>query len=149
MDRVVLGVVLGVIGALIFIPWMLVLGVVGELAFRALVLDGKPILESVRYAFTLLRKQPGNVALLWLVHSGLGVGIAIVYFILGGILLGLALLGGFATKVDFVTLMGDPYPSAFGITLMLIGAVIFLPLAGFTGSFLSGFWTLGYKELTK
>lgn len=149
LNWTVLGIVLGVLGALVFVPWMIVLGVVGELSARALILDERPILESVRHAFSLLRKQPGNVALLWLVHSALGVGAGVLFFVLFLILMGLALLGGFAAQIDFVTLMGDPYPSAYAIVLMLIGAAIILPLAGITGSFLSAYWTLGYRELTK
>lgn len=149
LDQTLPGVILGIVGAMVTVPWLIILGVVGELAARALILDERPILESVRYAFGLLRTQPGNVALLWLVHSALGIAIGVLFFILFLVLMGLALLGGIAAQIDFVTLMGDPYPSAYAMVLMLIGAGIFLPLAGMTGSFLSAYWTLGYKQLTK
>lgn len=138
----------GIPAFLLLLVWCVALGVSAELAERFLVLDGLSVNQSVRAAFQLLRDRFGNVALLWLVHTGLTVGIGLV------LLTSVAVVGLSALLVG-VILFGvlgiNDLPSGLLLTLGITGGglllILLLTVSGWAGSFLSAFWTLGYRQL--
>lgn len=134
-----------VLALLVFVVFCIVASVVQELASRFLILDEQGIAQSVRTGWMLLRTKLGNTALVWLVESGLSLGLGIVALIV------LAILAVPAFLIGVVLISAAP-ETAFLTYAVIAGTVLIVILAvlvGWVGSFRSAFWTLSYRELTK
>jgi hypothetical protein len=148
----VVGILLGVaigIGLLLFLillalVFTIAATIVRELAFRASVLEGRGIFESIGAGITLLRTRLGETLLTWLL-------LAAIRLVLGIVAIPLALVG--------MAIILIPAFLAFGITesplVALFGAapglILFILVAAFLGGlvlvFYSATWTLVFREL--
>ncbi len=154
---------LGVMSLLLIIPVSLlgiVLGLavrpVVEVAYRACTLRGLGAWEAIKFAFGLIRRNLGAVALQWLLLVGLGIAwrmalmpVNLVLMLVGLPLGGLsALLFGGLSALAF----GVPWGIGAGVLVLIpILLVVFgLPNLALTTAatvYHSTVWTLAYREL--
>ncbi len=123
---------------------------------RACALEELGVIESIQQGYAVVRRHLKDVAIMWLIMVGLGLGwvlvmipVAILLLVVAAILGGLPalLVGGLASLV-----FEGPVPwilaGAVGIPIfILVVAVPGLFLAGLKEVFKSSTWTLTYREL--
>jgi hypothetical protein len=143
---------------------MLLLYVVRDFAWRISVLEDKGVVESMRQAGALIKRNWKNVGLMWLVVLGLKIGWAIVFFVLMFPLLAVSILtavGGLLAAIlptlaaaGIASLLSAPdyWPWVFAaiIGLPLFFVVTFSPIflvGGWAEIYQSSTWTLTYREL--
>jgi len=143
---------------------MLLLYIVRDFAWRISVLEDKGVMESMRQASALVKRNWKNVGLMWLVVLGLKIGWTIVFFVLMFPLLAVSILtavGGLLAAIlptlaaaGIASLLSAPgyWPWAFAaiIGLPLFFVVTFSPIflvAGWAEIYQSSTWTLTYREL--
>jgi len=143
---------------------MVILYVLRDFAWRMVVLEDAGVMDSLRMAFSLVKRQWKNVGLMWLVMLGVRIAWAIVFFILvfpllvvsiitamGGVLVAIVptlLTAGIASLLS----APDYWPWIFAaiIGLPLFAVVAFSPIllvSGWGLVYQSSVWTLTYREL--
>jgi hypothetical protein len=133
----VIGAVLVGIAALtlVFLP----LFGVGQYALRELVLGGRPVVESLRGGWGLLRANLGPSLLVFLIQQGISLGAGLV------VAFALALL---AVPAIVVAVAAD---GALVAVALVATALVLLPLAlagfGAIGTFSHALWTLAYMRM--
>lgn len=123
---------------------------------RELVLQKRGLFDAMREGYAIVRRHLGDVAMMWLIMVGVGIGWAIVSFLgmLVFLLLG-ALLGGLPALAvgSIVSLFAEgPWPWIIGgiVALPIFILVVVVPnlfLSGLYETFKSTTWTLTYREL--
>jgi hypothetical protein len=143
---------------------MIVLYVVRDLAWRISILEGLGVMQSLREASALVKRQWKNVGILWLVMLGLQIAWGLGFLLLmlpllvisiittlGGILV--AILPTLATA-GIASLLSAPdywpwvFAAIIGLPLFLV--VTFSPVilvSGWGYIFQSSTWTVTYREL--
>jgi hypothetical protein len=141
-----LAVGLGVLATLLLvlaIPFWVVFGVALLFGVRAIVLDGQGASAALASGFRLIQRRLGRVALLWLLilaagfvaGIAIGLGIALVTLLAGGLVVGAAVTGGFVGAV----IVGVPAAVAWLAVVMTVG--------GAFSAFNSTYWTVAYRRL--
>jgi hypothetical protein len=127
------------LAALLSIP----AGVLQRLAVRAYVLERLGVRRSILQAWTMLREHLGRLALVWLILTGVGIGVLAV--------VGLPLVLVEMLLVTAALLMTNVSPALFFALLLIAGPGVWLAGAAATSvveTFTSAVWTLVYRELT-
>ncbi len=123
---------------------------------RACALEELGVIEAIRQGYAVVRQHLKDVAIMWLLMVGLGLGwtlvvipVTFLLLILGVILGGLpALLVGGLASLAFEGVVPWILAAAVGIPiLILVVAVPGLLLGGLAEVFKSSVWTLTYREL--
>jgi hypothetical protein len=137
-------IVLGLFFVVLFIALVVAFYIVGQLALRDLVVDGKRVFESIGAGYRLFRRNLGRSLLIWLIQVAISIGVGIVVLIVF-LILGLILIG------PAVGLFFADYTAA-GIAVGAIGGLLFLipylVISGAIGTFNHAYWTLAYLRLT-
>lgn len=120
---------------LLLIPVIIFLGVLQTLAHRACVLDDRPVFDSIRSGYRLIRTRFGDVALVWLIRLAIGIGVSLA------MLLVVLLVIGIPIALMFVNVF-------VGVLLLIPGGFVILFLSGVVEAFTSAAWTLAYKDMT-
>jgi hypothetical protein len=147
---------LGLLVILLAIVVGVILSVLMRFFRRVCVLERRGVTESIRRGYFMVRQNVRDVAVLWLITLGLGIGwgivmipVTLVVLFLGAVLGGLpALLAGVLADLAF----GGAVPWIVGLavgiplfTLVVAGPLLFL--GGLWEVFKSSVWTLTYREL--
>lgn len=132
------------------------LGVFKEFFWRTCILEGKGVIDSIRQGFAMVKRRLGNVALMWLIMLGVGLGFTILMIpvVLLLIVLGLA-IGGAPGYLAGLLVNQVAQGAAPWIIGALVGVPIFILVIGVPSLFLGGLyqvftfnvWTLTYREL--
>ena len=133
-----------------------VLSVLRRFFRRVCALEEVGVIESIRQGYSVVRQHLKDIAVMWLIMVGLGLGwvivmipVTILLVVLGGVLGGLpALLVGALASLVFEEAVPWILASAVGIPIFIL--VVAAPLAflgGLREVFLSSTWTLTYREL--
>jgi len=149
-------IVLGLLVVLLAIVVGVILSVLTRFFRRVCVLQQAGVIESIRQGYGIVRQHLKEVAVMWLIMVGLGIGwvivmipVTILLVVLGGVLGGLPglLLGGLAS----LTFEGAvPWILGLALAIPIFILVLAAPLAflgGLMGVFVSSTWTLTYREL--
>ncbi|WP_299025670.1 hypothetical protein [uncultured Thermanaerothrix sp.] len=163
VPAVIIGIGLLLLWILVLIILGVVIGVLGEIARRACVLQDMGVIDALRHTVGLLRHQWKNVGLMWLVMLGLGIGWGIATLILFVLLIPLYLLLAFPALVaaglpglliyGLASLfLAQPLAvlTALILVLPLFFLIVFSPLmllGAWEQVFLSSLWTLTYREI--
>ncbi len=143
---------------------MVILYVLRDFAWRMVVLEDAGVLDSLRNAFGLVKRQWKNVGLMWLMMLGLKIAWSIAFFILVFPLLIVSILtavGGLLVAIiptlltaGVASLLSAPdyWPWIFAaiIGLPLFAVIAFSPIllvGGWGLIYQSSVWTLTYREL--
>ena len=143
---------------------MVVLHVIRDFAWRTAVLEGTGVMESLRLAASLVRRNWKNAGLMWLVMIGVQIAIGIAFFILIIPLLIISIvtaLGGLLAAIVPILLTAGvssllsapgywPWIFALIIGLPFFAVVAFSPILlvrGWGQIYQSSVWTLTYREL--
>lgn len=163
IDNVALRVIGAIAGIGLFFLVILLAIVVGTVVFvlmfffrRACALEQVGVIESIRRGFGLVRRHPGDAALMWLIMFTLGLAwvvvmipVVLLLFVVGMLLGGLlALLVGLL--VSLVAQGAAPWIAAALVGVPVMMVVIAVPatfLGGLAQTFTSTVWTLTYREL--
>lgn len=147
---------LGLLVILLAIVVGVILSVLMRFFRRVCVLEQRGVIESIRQGYYLVRPHLKEVAVLWLIMLGLGIGwgilmipVTLVVLFLGAVIGGLpALLAGVLANLAF----GGAVPWIIGLAvgipffiLVVAGPLLFL--GGLWEVFKSSVWTLTYREL--
>jgi len=123
---------------------------------RACALEEVGVIESLRQGYFIVRQHLKDVALMWLIMVGLGLGwmivmilVTILLVVVGGVLGGLpALLVGGLSSLALEGAMPWILGGAVGTPIfILVVTVPLLFLGGLVEVFKSSVWTLTYREL--
>lgn len=131
----VLGVAWLVAAILPAIAALVALGLLWNFALRHLALEGKPVFDSVRSAWILLRENFSESVILYAI--GLGIGLAL------GVAVVLALI---LLAIPFVV-MGIINLALGLVPGLIVGLPAFILAISVLGVFQSAFWTLGFMRL--
>jgi hypothetical protein len=142
---VALGVLLGLVGILLAIPFFIAAYIVFLYAERGIAVDGLGTLGAVERGIGLLRARLGPSLLLWLISLAVGIaaaiGVAIVVVI--------ALVPVVAVGVGSYFAFGlSPTLIGVGIVLGLVAFAVLLAVLAVVNTFTAAYWTLGYLALT-
>lgn len=160
---VIIGIGLLLLWVLALIIVGVVIGVLGEIARRACVLQDMGVLEALRHALGLLRRQWKNAGLMWLVVLGIGIGWGIATLILFFLLIPLYIF----MLIPALVIVGLPGLVIYGLASLFLAQplavltalilvlppfflIVFSPLVllgTWEQVFLSSLWTLTYREI--
>jgi hypothetical protein len=139
-----LAVALGLIGLLIFLAvfvYALYLGFLDRLGTRAVVLEQVGARAALVRGHRLLRKRLGRVLLVWLLSIAVGIAVGICAAIVLAIVVIPITVAGIAAYAT---------GSALFWVVVIVGTVIFLPIALVVGGFInaqsSTYWTLAFRR---
>lgn len=143
---IALGVLVALIGFLLFIPFAIALTIVEAYTEQAIAVDNLGVFGSIRRAVGLLAVRIGSSLLLWLISIAVGIAIAIAVAIAFLVLLvpaGLVMLIGY--------LVWGPAPPTWIVgALLAIGVVALLwVISAIVNTYTSAYWTLGYLSVTE
>jgi hypothetical protein len=131
-----------VIGLLIIAG--VVLSVLGQLAQRQCVLEGKGVWDSIRDGYHMGRQNLKDIGVIWLLLLAVDIGVGIVLGPIAVVLFGAAAVPGiftyFATEAPAPTLVVT-------VPAILLAILIMTALAAIYQVFRSTVWTLAYREL--
>ncbi|MGH2544308.1 MAG: DUF7544 domain-containing protein, partial [Ardenticatenaceae bacterium] len=137
----------------VFIPIILLLGAVGlvlsllgRYAARAIVLDDRPVLDSFRAGWHLLRTNvaPTILYAIFLAVIGLIAGVAIGFVILFlALLMGVPIFFLLSTR-GFPLLLSIVFLILFALIISLAGALLYGPIL----AYIETAWTLAWRYLT-
>ena len=124
---------------------------------RVCILEQVGVIESIRRGYGIVRRHLKDVAIMWLIIVGLGLGwviamilMTILLLVLGVVIGGLpALLVGGLARLAFAGPVPWILASVVGIPIFIL--IVALPLtflSGLSEVFQSSVWTLAYRELT-
>ncbi|MDT8898847.1 hypothetical protein QYE77_11295 [Thermanaerothrix sp. 4228-RoL] len=160
---VIIGIGLALLWFVVLILVSILIGIVGEIARRACVLQEMGVIEALRHALGLLRRQWKNAGLMWLVVLGIGIGWGIATLILFFLLIPLYLF----MIIPALVIVGLPGLVIFGLASLFLAQplavltalilvlppfflIVFSPLVllgAWEQVFLSSLWTLTYREI--
>jgi hypothetical protein len=120
------------------------LSVLGQLAHRQCVLDGKGVWDSVRDAYQMGRQNLKDVGVTWLLLLAVDIGVGIVLAPIAVVLFGAAAVTGIFTYIATDAVAPTLVVS---IPAVLIGVLIMTALGAIHQVFRSAVWTLAYREL--
>ncbi len=149
------------VGGFIFLGLMaamvaIIIGLLQHFFWRAAALEGLRVFDAIRRGWELVRENPGDVALMWLLMFGIGIvwGILMIPVTVLLLLLALVFAGFPALLVGGIMalVVEGVWPLIIG---GLIGLPLFILLVGVPTLFLTGLyevfvsttWTLTYREL--
>jgi hypothetical protein len=147
---------LGLLVVLLAIVVGVILSVLMRFFRRVCVLQQAGVIESIRQGYGIVRQHLKEVAVMWLIMIGLGIGwvivmipVTILLVVLGGVLGGLPglLVGGLASLAFEGAV---PWILGLALAIPIFILVLAAPLAflgGLMGVFVSSTWTLTYREL--
>lgn len=133
-----LAIVVAVIALMILIVFIFLIATVGSLimtlAQRVVVHKQKGVLESIRLAGYLVKKNIGEAALTWLVAAGISFGAGFVAIV------ALLPIGAVIFVLFFINIW-------FGLGAVIPAIILCLAAAGFWNSVMVTYWTLFYEHL--
>jgi hypothetical protein len=146
----ILFIVLAILAALValflaLIAWI-ILGVIFIYARLAAGAEARRVFESVRAGYTLLRQQPGKTALVWLIHLGVSIGIAIAVVLIS-LVIGIPI--ALIAIALFLTMGVSAIPILFVALAAVVVLALFLVVAGVTNTYHWSYWTLGFLRLRR
>jgi hypothetical protein len=110
-------------------------------AERAAILEGLGWIEAFRRGWQVLKENLGPTIVLWIIFFVIGLAFAAV--IAGGL---------FALLAPFFAIVGASQPGAWILVPLcfggLIAAIVFALIRSVLETFISGSWTLAYREMT-
>lgn len=124
--------------ALLSIP----LGVMRRLAILACTLEGLPAWPSIHRAWTTAKKQPGPIALTWLILAGVSMGLAAIIGLPGFATTSLLL-----TAAMITALLSPAAYVALTLSISLATCLIAAAICGIAETFFSAVWALTYREM--
>jgi len=144
----ILAILLTVVLMLLVIGFLIIMGVgisvLGELAQRQCVLEGKGVWDSIQDAYRMGRQNMKDVGVIWLLLLAIDIGVGIVLGPIALVLFGMAAVPGIftylATEAAAPTLV-------VSIPAVLLAVLIMSALAAIHQVFRSAVWTLAYREL--
>jgi hypothetical protein len=142
--RISVAVIVGLLAILLLILVFIPLYIISQYALRDIVVRRERVLGSVGSGYGLFRHNIGSSLLLWLIQLGLSIGIGIASLLL---LLIVALILALPAFGFYVTGYSTGAWIA-GVPAALIWFLLFLVVAGATGTFSHAYWTLAYLRLT-
>ncbi len=122
----------------------LVLNVLGEVAHRQCMLEGKGVLDSIRDGFRLGRQNLRQVGFTWLLLFGISLVFGAVMIPLSAVVLGIAAAPAAAFYAASESVGGSVL---LGLLFAAPGVVFLAFLGGVYETFQSAVWTLTYLEL--
>jgi hypothetical protein len=131
-----------VIGLLFF--GGLILSVLGELAHRQCVLEGKGVFDSLRDGYQLGRENLSQVGLVWVLLVGTGLAFGAITVPVAAVAFGVA---GAPAAAYYAATGGVVGSVLLGFLFALPGMLLFSLLGGVYEVFRSAVWTLTYLEL--
>ncbi len=138
---VVIVVLLAIVALIaVFFP----LGIISQLALRALIVGREGVVDALRTGWRLFRARIGTSLLLGLIQAGIGIAAALALFLT-------ALVVGLVLFIPAIALGLSGYSTAAivaGVVAGLLLLVPFLAAIGALGTFNHAFWTLAYLRLT-
>lgn len=142
----IVGVALAFLAGIVLVGLVLSLlvTVVREYAFRAVILDGRGVFQAIGDAFRLFRGRFRESLFTWLL-------LVAVEFGVGLLTLPLVILGGAAVAVPFALALAATEALSVALLAALPGGLLFVAFAVLFGgvyfAFHSAVWTLAYREL--
>jgi hypothetical protein len=123
-----------------------VLAILVQMSHIVLVNENLGVFASIAKAWKLLRQNWSKVGLMWLINLGLGLGIAIVFFLF-------ALFCGAIIAIIVVLVLHFSAALAPAVIICLIPIILLLLVVmmivcSIITTFLTSFWTLGVTKLT-
>jgi hypothetical protein len=144
----VLAIILTIVLTLLVIGFLvamgLVLSVVGEVAHRRCVLEGKGVLDSIRDGYRLGRQNLRQVGLTWVLLFGVSLVFGAVMIPLSAVVLGIAAAPAAAFYAASESILGSVL---LGMLFAAPGVLFLAFLGGVYETFCSAVWTLTYLEL--
>lgn len=125
----------------------IIIGFISRQAERAIVLENKPVLDSIKRGWEVLTKNLGPILLIWIIQLAIS--------IIAGIVIALPLL---AVLVPFMIIFlssasGANSPSTTWLITLVFIVLAYLPVSwlanGILMAYLESVWTLTYIRLTK
>jgi len=132
-----------VVIALLFVGG-LILSVLGELAHRQCVLEGKGVFDSLRDGYQLGRENLRHVGLVWLLLVGAGLAFGAITIPLAAVVFGVAAAPAAAFYAATEAVVGSVL---LGLLFAIPGILLLSLLGGVYEVFRSAVWTLAYSEL--
>lgn len=123
-----------------------------EFFVRECVIQKRGVFDSIREGYRIVRANLGNVAVLYILIIGIGIGYAILMFVIGLVLVGIALAAGVAAGFAGAATAGSASQAIVpGIIVgMIVGIpmlLILLFISGLYQTFESTLWTEGYLAI--
>jgi hypothetical protein len=144
MVAIVLTVLLMLVVAGLLFAGALVLSVLGELAHRQCVMEGKGVLDSLRDGYYVGRENLRHVGLTWLLLFGTSLAFGAITTVLAAVVFGVAAAPAAAVYAATEAVLASVL---VGILFAVPGILIFSLLGGVYEVFRSAVWTLTYLEL--
>lgn len=128
---------------LLAIPVILLINLISMLSLRFIVIAEQGIIQSLRSAFKLFRRNPGTTLLAWLISVALGIAfgigfLVIIFLIFFPVVIGFIISFSFGFSLTKIII-------ALGVGLIL--AIFINFLAGIGQVYFSAYWTLAWQEL--
>jgi len=144
----ILAILLTVVLMLLVIGLLIIMGVglsvLGELAQRQCVLEGKGVWDSIQDGYRLGRQHLKDVGVIWLLLLAVDIGVGILLGPIAVVLFGAAAVPGIFTYLATEA----PAPTlVVSIPAVLLAVLIMSALAAIHQVFRSTVWTLAYREL--
>jgi hypothetical protein len=150
---------IGLVFVVIFFVFIVALAVslVINLIYRACVMEGMGVIDSIRLGVRRLRERFKDVFVMWLLLIGVHIGYAILIIPVVFLLLGIGLVtGGAVGLATYFGLQAVTSQVAAIVTAVILGMVLLITIMGIPLTFLEGLrltyfsttWTLTYRELT-
>ncbi|MGI8596084.1 MAG: DUF7544 domain-containing protein [Thermoleophilaceae bacterium] len=138
---VVIVVLLAIVALIaVFFP----LGIISQLALRALIVGREGVVDALRTGWRLFRARIGTSLLLGLIQAGIGIAAALAVFLT-------ALVVGLVLFIPAIALGLSGYYTAAIVAAVVAGLLLLVPFLaaiGALGTFNHAFWTLAYLRLT-
>lgn len=126
----------------IFLPVSIVVGIVLQMVYTAIVVDNMSIGDGLRKGWEVFKSHLGNVLIMWLLLAVLGWII--------GIVISLPLIAAFLPLI--LVVMGTREAITTGVVTTLVCCVVYFPvllvLTGILRTYVQTGWTLTYLRLT-
>jgi len=152
----VLGIILTIFACIFVFILLIIVGVfigpIQELAWRRIALDQRGVIDSLRETIDLIKRRFKDIAIMWLLMVGVGLGWGIISLIivLPVSLLAAALIGGIPAGLVYLISNSGWGALIVGVPLGLITLIVVGSAAtGFYLIYQSAVWTLAYLELQK
>lgn len=150
----IVAIILTVLAVLFVLLILFIVGIVitplRELAWRRTVLDEQGVIASLRDAFGLIKQRFKDVAIVWLLMLGIGIGWAMIALlvVLPISLIVAIFIGGIPAGLVYLISRSVIGAALTGIPLALLALVVVSGLAtGFYLIYQSAVWTLAYLEV--
>jgi hypothetical protein len=123
-----------------------------EFFVRECVIQKRGVFDSIREGYRIVRANLGNVAVLYILIIGIGIGYAILMFVIGLVLVGIALAAGVAVGFAVAATAGSTSQAI--VPGIIAGVIVGIPLllivlfiSGLYQTFESTMWTEGYLAI--